>query len=243
MLDLSDDHNLNTMSLKEMDEIWAPKVVFFNTYKKLETENDAKAYATVKKKGDYERNSNSEILRANFFKGAENPIVLARVYTTEFLCNFDMSIYPFDSQKCSAVFVMKGNTGNFVRLTGDTAKYLGPTDLQEYTIFNVTILQKQLSPTLEAVEVVILFRRRILSALLSYYFPTFLICIIAYSTNFYNPSYFEAIVTVNLTALLCLTTIFINVATSLPTTSYVKMIDVWFIFCMIFPSLEVVLHV
>ena len=35
---------------------------------------------------------------------------------------------------------------------------------------------------------------------------------------------------------------FIGVSTALPTTSYVKMIDIWMIFTMTFPLLEVSLH-
>ena len=63
--------------------------------------------------------------------------------------------------------------------------------------------------------------------------------------------------TVNLTAMLVLTTMFISgiifcveyiivclisVSSSLPTTSYVKMVDIWLIFNLFLPFLEVLLH-
>ncbi len=244
MLNLKENEELNTLTQKEKDGMWMPYVVFFNTQKKLETISDSAAYAFVKRKGKYLRNDQTEVINTYLFKGSENPIVLTRVYSMEFLCNFDMSIYPFDNQTCSAIFVMKGNTGNFVKLVADSVKYLGPKDLQEYSVHETNIFEKQLlTSSFHQVEMVIVFQRRVLSALLSNYFPTFLICLIAYSTNYYDPFYFEAIVTVNLTSLLCLTTIFINVSTSLPTTSYIKMIDIWFIFCMMFPFFEVILHV
>jgi hypothetical protein len=44
---------------------------------------------------------------------------------------------------------------------------------------------------------------------------------------FFQPAYFEAIVTVNLTSLLVLTTLFISVSNSLPRTAYIKLIDIW----------------
>ena len=50
---------------------------------------------------------------------------------------------------------------------------------------------------------------------------------------------FEAVVTVNLTSLLVLTTLFISVSKSLPPTAYVKMIDIWLIFCQLIPFAEV----
>ena len=58
----------------------------------------------------------------------------------------------------------------------------------------------------------------------------------------FQPCYFEAIVTVNLTAMLVLTTLFINVSNSLPPTSYLKMIDVYLIFSLLIPFVEVLLH-
>ena len=48
--------------------------------------------------------------------------------------------------------------------------------------------------------------------------------------------------TVNLTVMLVLTTMFINISSSLPVTSYIKMIDLWLIFNLIVPFVEVLVH-
>ena len=83
-----------------------------------------------------------------------------------------------------------------------------------------------------------------------------LVLIIVYATNFFKDFFFEAIVTVNLTSLLVLTTLFISVSSSLPQTverqsdllrieiyilsqAYVKMVDVWLIFAQVVPWIEV----
>ena len=58
----------------------------------------------------------------------------------------------------------------------------------------------------------------------------------------FKPADFEAIVTVNLTSLLVLVTLFISVSNSLPRTSYVKLIDVWLIFNLLVPFIDVLLH-
>ena len=76
----------------------------------------------------------------------------------------------------------------------------------------------------------ILFKRRINNAIMTIYLPTFLILCIVYATNYFKEFFFEAVVTVNLTALLVLTTLFISVSESLPPTAYLKMVDVWLIF-------------
>ena len=88
----------------------------------------------------------------------------------------------------------------------------------------------------------ITLKRRINNAVLTIYLPTALILIIVYATNFFKDYFFEAVVTVNLTSLLVLTTLFISVSQSLPPTAYVKMVDIWLIFAQLVPFAEVLLH-
>ena len=59
---------------------------------------------------------------------------------------------------------------------------------------------------------VIILKRRIMNEIMTTYLPTILILIIVYTTNFFKAFFFEAVVTVNLTALLVLTTLFISVS-------------------------------
>ena len=53
---------------------------------------------------------------------------------------------------------------------------------------------------------------------------------------------FKAVITVNLTSMLVLTTMFINVSNSLPKTSYMKMVDAWLLFNLLYPFIVVLLH-
>ena len=59
---------------------------------------------------------------------------------------------------------------------------------------------------------IIILKRRIMNELLTTYLPSLLILSIVYATNFFKPFFFEALVSVNLTALLVLTTLFISVS-------------------------------
>ena len=85
------------------------------------------------------------------------------------------------------------------------------------------------------------FRRKIMSELMTTYFPSLLLMMITYATTFFKPFFFEAALSVNLTTMLVMTTIFISKMESLPPTSDIKMIDIWLIFCQIYPFVEVVL--
>ena len=61
-------------------------------------------------------------------------------------------------------------------------------------------------------------------------------------SSYCQPAYFDVIVTVNVTLLLVLSTLFISVLDSMPRTSYIKMIDIWLIFCLLIPLVEVLFH-
>ena len=84
-----------------------------------------------------------------------------------------------------------------------------------------------------------IFTRRLLGTILTVYIPTLLLIIISHMTNYFKPFFFEAVVTVNLTVLLVLATMFISVSENLPKTSYIKMVDVWLIFNLMIPFFEV----
>merc|ERR1719318_1344686 len=87
----------------------------------------------------------------------------------------------------------------------------------------------------------IVFKRRLTNELLTTYLPTFLLLGITYSTTFFKPFFFEAALTVNLTVMLVITTLFISVMEKLPPTSYVRMVDIWLIFGQLIPFIEVAL--
>ncbi len=53
---------------------------------------------------------------------------------------------------------------------------------------------------------------------------------------------FKAVITVNLTSMLVLTTIFIDVSNNLPKTSYIKMVDIWLLFNLLLPFMVVLIH-
>ena len=87
----------------------------------------------------------------------------------------------------------------------------------------------------------VVFKRVIMNEVLTTYLPTALLIIISYSTTFFSDQYFEANLTVNLSVMFVMTTLFVSVMEKLPRTSYIRMVDVWLIYGQLFPFLEVVL--
>ena len=93
----------------------------------------------------------------------------------------------------------------------------------------------------EGVVMKIVMKRKITSEMMTTYFPSLLLTAITFATTFFKPIFFEAALSVNLTTMLVLTTIFISKMEGLPPTSDIKMIDIWLVFCQLVPFTEVVL--
>ena len=91
------------------------------------------------------------------------------------------------------------------------------------------------------VSMVVVMKRKITSEMMTTYFPSVLLTAITFATTFFKPFFFEAALSVNLTTMLVMTTIFISKMESLPPTSDIKMIDIWLVLCQMVPFAEVVL--
>ena len=87
----------------------------------------------------------------------------------------------------------------------------------------------------------IVMKRKIMSEMMTTYLPSALLIAITFATTFFKPFFFEAALSVNLTTMLVMTTIFISKMESLPSTSDIKMIDIWLVLCQMIPFAEVVL--
>ena len=112
-------------------------------------------------------------------------------------------------------------------------------DLMLYHIENWDLEYMANSRYYEGIQMTIYMRRKIMSEMMTTYLPSILLLMITFATTFFKPVYFEAALTVNLTNMLVMTTIFTSVMDRLPTSSYLKMIDLWLIFCQLVPFTEV----
>ena len=111
------------------------------------------------------------------------------------------------------------------------------TDLTMCTIQNLT-----LSENADMVTMALKLKRKVAMELLSTYLPTILLLLITFTTIFFDKDLFGDVIAVNLTIMLVMTTIFTSKIEELPPTSDMKMIDIWLIFCLVVPFLEVVLR-
>ena len=89
--------------------------------------------------------------------------------------------------------------------------YAGSVDLAQYYVMSYEIYASEIRGK-DGVKVSVTLARRLLGTILTVYTPTVLLNILGNSSNYFKDFFFEAVVTVNLTYMLVLVTLFINVS-------------------------------
>ena len=112
-------------------------------------------------------------------------------------------------------------------------------DLTMFTITNLTLSREE---NRNVVKMALKLKRKVSTELLTTYLPTILLLLITFTTTFFDKDLFGDVIAVNLTIMLVMTTIFTSKIEELPPTSDMKMIDIWLIFCLVVPFLEVILR-
>ena len=116
-----------------------------------------------------------------------------------------------------------------------------PVDMKLFRITHHDFDYKNATDIGDGIRMNIKMKRKIVSEVMTTLFPSLLLLLITCATTFFKPVFFEAALSVNLTTMLVMTTIFISKMEGLPPTSDTKMIDLWLILCQLVPFAEVVL--
>ena len=184
------DEMMNSLSLDEQLALWTPTIVFWNTKNQLRTVNDKNTFASIRREANgsiIEKHVNEDI---EVFTGSENRITISRVYSIQFYCEYQMAWYPFDQQTCTVEMLLDGVLDNYADLQSGGIKFSGPKELTQYFVKNFEIRNDKVK-TKDSVIVSITLGRRLLGTFLTIFFPTILLNVIGYSTNYFKAFFFE----------------------------------------------------
>ena len=148
-------------------------------------------------------------------------------------------ILKYLSQVCQIEMVLGSTDANSVILVAGKLLMVQQADMNLFVITEHRLVN--MSHPQKGVKMEVKLKRKIMSEMMTTYLPSFLLMMITYATTFFKPFFFEAALSVNLTTMLVMTTIFISKMESLPPTSDIKMIDIWLILCQLVPFAQVVL--
>ena len=187
---------LNSLPLEEQLMLWTPTIVFWNTEKQLKSINDENSFASIR------RNANGTIIDRTVdedievYSGEENEITFSQVYSIKFDCEYQMAWYPFDIQTCSMEMVFDGVLDNYADLLAGKLQFSGERELTQYYVRSFQIKQDLIQNS-AAVIVSVTLGRRLLGTFLTIFFPTILLNVIGYATNFFKEFFFEVLCHLN----------------------------------------------
>ena len=126
-----------------------------------------------------------------------------------------------------------------INLIPGKIQYSGPASLVELSVTKVNLISKGSNH----LSVVIELRRKCFFHIVTTYFPTLCLLIIVEVLLFMPEGHFETTITVSLTTMLVMYTLYQSILETLPQTSYLKLIDIWLIACLTLPFLVFLVEV
>ncbi len=247
---LRDDTDRNILTEEEKGSIWTPVVVFHNTEDRFLSLNNIKTTMLVKKQGEFQISPTSQTWKRKLYRGAENDLVYSHTYSTNFQCEFHLSNYPFDTQECYMVFSLPARLENLLEFELTEIDYQGSKELAQYVVdkyfivntTNVNLADLPEGSAKSSQMIKFILKRRFTYQIITVYIPTLCLMLIIHTGLYYPKVYFEGSVMVGLTGMLTMTTLSLSISNNLPPTNYIKLIDVWMLFGMIMPFVDIILH-
>ena len=229
----------NAFTQEERKVLWYPAVEFENTEDNSRMVVDEKAIVVEKQLTQKDQTDCCKNLRnSDIYYGERNPIVYQRIFTTPFLCEFDLRNFPFDTQQCTMELKVAESEDSYVELFPAEFELSGSRELNQFDIVGIS---KQ-NPDGKSVFIITL-RRKFSYHLFSVYIPSLCLLAISLATMFISIDHFDNNVMIQITTMLVMYTLFQAISISLPQTAYVKLLDIWLLFGLILPFVSFVLNI
>ena len=219
---LKKKRSLNALTQEDIQLLWLPKVIYENTDQKESTrlgvQWEWETSVVVERNTIGTATGLETVDETELYKGEENSLVMFQTYTHDFQCIFNLKKYPFDTQTCSIEMALGPLDEASVSLNPG---HLNMNQSQEMSIFLMktwNLHKETYSNGRTSLRMNMVLRRKITSEMMTTYFPTLLLTAITFATTFFKPFFFEAALSVNLTTMLVMTTIFMSKMESLPPT-------------------------
>ncbi|XP_066973762.1 uncharacterized protein [Macrobrachium rosenbergii] len=231
-------HLDETILKNRIDEkIWMPPVHFVGDEGTFSEVKERSNVVSVMREGPSKPTSYENLDEALEYNSAENPLRQAKVVVVSSACNFKLFAFPFDIQTCimkmQMPYIQTGEAG----LAAQSVTFQGVRRLLQYRLDNETIHNtscKEESDRTSCITIRLTFSNLSKYFLSSTYLPTFIVTVIGYMTFFFPVSDFSDRFIVSLTGLLVEAAFFMQTSSSIPQTAYIKMIDIWFMFCIVY---------
>ncbi|KAF2368337.1 Pentraxin-related [Trinorchestia longiramus] len=240
------DRQLNIMQPEEVSrKIWVPEISFQDSENNLNSVVDSKTKITIARLGDPEEDNIQWSREGHIFDGNATYIRMVRVYNIWFRCNFDFFYFPFNTDYCTMSFQANKYTKTYVNLKkyGPGIIYENKDQLPKYSITGIAFREDESSEMYSKLIATVKMEHLFANEMVTIFVPTALINMIGFATFFYKWFDFQNRTMISLTSLLVLSTFFSQVSDTLPATSYLKLVDFWFLVSIIYCFTIIMTHV
>ena len=178
------------------------------------------------------------------YPGKENILVVSQRLKLKYRCEFFLVHFPFDDTTCDFYLSIRTIGNNSIRMTSDdnSVIYDGPHTLNEFEIINFwskTAHSDTKTSFIYTFEFARLYRQHLMTT----FFQSFLLWVLAYITLFINEDDFSNRFMGAVTSLLVLAALLSSIGDLLPKTAYFKFVDLWFNWFIANIFLIIVIHV
>ena len=120
-------------------------------------------------------------------------------------------------------------------------KYISQFEVESWA-WRINPLQG--AENLQAMTVTLTLKLQFFGIFIVTYLPTILMNIINQATNYISgDSAYDLIITVNITSMMVLACIYLSVSTSLPSTPNIKPVEIWLLFNLGYPFLNILVNI
>ena len=198
----SDDH-LNVLSENDRELIWSPILVYHNIKNREQVKHvigDAFNVWNVARNKDnrYQPGDISQPQNSHLYRGSDNKMVLRKQYYIDWICEFDIVWYPFDSQACGMEFY---SFNDFTAIRPGRMFTEGPIQHNQYVIKDI-IMCSQAIKNKSGLSVVVTLRRPLINNIFTIFTPTILLLGIAHISRVFDEDHPDMVVMVCLTVFL-----------------------------------------
>nr|XP_027227685.1 glutamate-gated chloride channel-like [Penaeus vannamei] len=229
--------------LRNIDLVWVPTLTLIDGTKGTAKGIIHSRVVFVYRVSDELPDDESIILEDYKYDGTLNFLVLEQEMSVTFACNFDLMMYPFDQQVCYLNFEIQNLNIRFgiLEKEGDGVSFLGTRYLLEYYL-RKEIYTSFVDHNASIAGLELWFKNQYRYYIGNVMLPSVMLVILCYVTLYFDINDFNDRIMVSLTSLLVLVTFFTDTSQKIPRTSYLKLIDVWFV-CLMFEDFFVILSI
>ena len=241
---LNDLDDKNGFNQSELAKIWRPEIQFIHISNNDDVIRFGDTIFVKKENKPPHLSGGLDTLKVSeIYDGSEHSINILMKRKIKFTCPFEkIQDYPFGIQKCPLHFYISGVANGLTKFNCSIVhpefKTVGQYNVEQWT------LEQEMKDGENMITVTMTLSRSFSSIFMVTYLPTILMNIINQATNYLTVAdRYDLIITVNITCMMVLASVYLSVSNSLPSTPVIKPIEVWLLYNLAYPFFVIVNNV